>query len=288
MCKSKKNNFFKRLVSGLICIMLCDQVFSIPSNAMKDTADVSLEAYADEYESTSNVLESEMEKEIALDLDEESLTENTENEVLDEESSAEDFDELSDTDESEEVKEDSNIDLELVEILDEDSSEADAEEVIEEEMFASVKTMGASALSISLTDEQIYIQQGSGWCLRASKAMMLRRRAALDGNENWNTIEQESFPPANTSYVDSAKGLNMTFGKIATFARHNEGRDQWGEAVAGNIRYYMDQHPEGVVIYISPTDGSWNNHAVLLTSYDAAGNFYCLDPAKSYGPNQET
>lgn len=110
-------------------------------------------------------------------------------------------------------------------------------------------------------------QQTSSTCTLASAAMMMRRRAYIDGLEDWDSLTESRLRRVAWSYVGlshefTMDGITVLYG---TFARDRSAEEQLRELLAG--------HPEGVVVY----DRS-KPHAILITDY-TDGVFYCSDPS---------
>lgn len=132
--------------------------------------------------------------------------------------------------------------------------------------------MAISALAETINDDNVFVKQSaSGKCTLASAVMMMRRRAIVDGNADWETITESTL--SSSAWINGT-GLRNGFsymGMTVTGTRDFvSGSDKKASLIA-----LLDKHPEGVVIY---DDGI--PHAVLLTDYDAdTGTFYCADPA---------
>ena len=130
-----------------------------------------------------------------------------------------------------------------------------------------------------INDNSVYISQTGNRCTLASAAMAMRRRAILDGNNNWNTITLSSAEKQmwqgglnlTATYTDASKGLNMTMKAYSVSGNISE-----------KLKTYLSAHPEGIVYYVYRGNGGWQ-HAVLLTSVDSSGTFYCMDPGR-YSP----
>ena len=135
-----------------------------------------------------------------------------------------------------------------------------------------------TAGAVDLNDPSVFVQQqGSSTCTLASATMLLRRKAVLDADANWQNITQSAVRK-----VAWTKGLawNFTYNGVhVSVMRRNSG---WaGSSLASKRQALIDllaAHPEGIVAYSTSTP-----HAVLLTDYDAnTGVFYCCDPAPYY------
>ncbi len=125
------------------------------------------------------------------------------------------------------------------------------------------------ALAVDLTvDAGFYFKQSrSGTCTLASAAMMLRRRAYLDGLSDWTSVTENNVRPAAW-----ANGLSHSFvyhDMQVGYATLPSGTQAKKEMLIN----LLAQHPEGIVLY-----DRTQPHAVLLTDY-TDGVFYGADPA---------
>lgn len=133
------------------------------------------------------------------------------------------------------------------------------------------KIVDAATFSDLNSDVMFFKQNTTSTCTLSSSAMMIRRAALLNGNENWADVtENNLYSTAWLSGVGlynsfSYAGINITSAQIAS--------DK--EQVMINL---LLQHPEGIVIYDYEKP-----HAILLTDY-TDGVFYCADPS-SAAPN---
>lgn len=112
-------------------------------------------------------------------------------------------------------------------------------------------------------------QQTNRTCTLASAAMMMRRRAYLDGLENWDSITESSLRRVAWSYV----GLSHDFTMLGIEVQHayfDEGR-----SVEDQLIEMLREHPEGIVVYNRNYP-----HAILVTDY-TGGTFYCSDPSSA-------
>ncbi len=126
---------------------------------------------------------------------------------------------------------------------------------------------GALAVDLNVDAGFYFKQSRGGTCTLASAAMMLRRRAYLDGLHDWVDVTENSV--RSTAW---AGGLSHSF----TYKAMQVG---YGTLPAGNaaktevLIQLLAEHPEGIVLY-----DRRQPHAVLLTDY-TDGVFYCSDPA---------
>ena len=138
--------------------------------------------------------------------------------------------------------------------------------------------LAATAGAVDVNDSSVFLkQENSHTCTLTSAVMMLRRRAVLDGDANW-----QATTIASVKKVAWPGGLawNFTYnGLHVTVARKSGG---WAggslETKRQALIQLLETHPEGIVAYSPSTP-----HAVLLTDYDyATGIFYCSEPAPTY------
>ena len=124
----------------------------------------------------------------------------------------------------------------------------------------------------------IFLKQKQGFtCTLCSAAMMLRRRAgldgkvALDGKPLWESITEESIE--SDAWINSDDGgLKSDFICYGMHTRSVGFKDSDNKK---NVLITMlKSHPEGLIIYNTNIP-----HAVLLTDYDDVNDiFYCADP----------
>lgn len=128
-----------------------------------------------------------------------------------------------------------------------------------------------AALAVDLNvDAGFYFKQSrGGTCTLASAAMMLRRRAYIDGLDDWYDVTENSV---RSSAWSGGLSHSFTYNEMqvgyATLPSGTEAKTQ-------ALIQLLNEHPEGIVLY----DRS-RPHAVLLTDY-TDGVFYCSDPAGS-------
>lgn len=134
-----------------------------------------------------------------------------------------------------------------------------------------VLTCLPAALALDMNvDAGFYFKQSrNGTCTLASAAMMLRRRAYIDGLDDWYDVTENTVRSSAWS-----GGLSHSF-------TYNEMQVAYATLPSGTAEKtqtlvtLLSQHPEGVVLY-----DRTRPHAVLLTDY-TNGEFYCSDPAGS-------
>lgn len=110
-------------------------------------------------------------------------------------------------------------------------------------------------------------QRTNSTCTLASAAMMMRRRAYLDGLENWDEINETSLRRVAWSYV----GLSHDFSMLGIEVQH--ANFDKGRSVEDQLIDMLKEHPEGIVVYNRHVP-----HAILVTDY-TGGDFYCSDPS---------
>lgn len=113
-------------------------------------------------------------------------------------------------------------------------------------------------------------QEKNTTCTLCAAAMMLRRRAILAEQSDWQSITETNV--GETAWAEGA-GLkwNFVYGEFEV----NRGTLPTGDDNAEFLIELLNAHPEGIVIYRSGK----NPHAVLLTDY-TDGEFICADPYK--------
>ena len=126
---------------------------------------------------------------------------------------------------------------------------------------------GAWAADLNV-DAGFYMKQSqSGTCTLTAAAMMLRRRAYLDGLSDWVDVTENSVRSAAWSnglaHSFTYKSMKVLY---ATLPSDNTVKTQ-------TLINLLAAHPEGIVLY-----DRTEPHAVLLTDY-TNGVFYCSDPA---------
>lgn len=110
-------------------------------------------------------------------------------------------------------------------------------------------------------------QERSNTCTLASAAMMMRRRAYLDGLDNWDTITESNLRRVAWSYV----GLSHDFSMLGIEVQHAYFDSD--RSVVDQLVEMLREHPEGIVVY-----NRHYPHAILVTDY-TGGQFYCADPS---------
>ncbi len=127
----------------------------------------------------------------------------------------------------------------------------------------------------AITDASVFLkQEKNNTCTLSSAAMLLRRRAYLEGNSNWASITESAIrstawaPGLYNSFKYA--GISVSSGKFSGSVSDRKSK----------LISLLSAHPEGIVIYMYG-DGL-KTHAVLATDYDSAtGIIYCADPANN-------
>ena len=117
---------------------------------------------------------------------------------------------------------------------------------------------------------EVFLKQKTDYtCTLAATAMLMRRRAMIEGKGNWSDITENALRPVAWTEGEGLKGTFSYNGITITAVRKNSGIPR------SELIDLLQKHPEGVVVHNDA-------HAVLLTDYDSkTGIFYCADP--SYG-----
>ncbi|MDR1299299.1 MAG: hypothetical protein LBJ84_03505 [Oscillospiraceae bacterium] len=119
----------------------------------------------------------------------------------------------------------------------------------------------------------VYLTQNTAVsCTLASMAMMLRRRALLDGRADWSSVTESSIKPTVWDKYGYANWINNNVAGYAT--------DSMETSNLQNVANLLKDHPEGIEAYFY-IKGTKKQHAVLITDY-RGGQFYCADPYSKY------
>ena len=138
-------------------------------------------------------------------------------------------------------------------------------------VLMAVMLPGALAVDLNVDAGFYFKQSRGGTCTLASAAMMLRRRAFLDGLTDWTDVTENSVRGSAWS-----GGLAHSFNYNAMQVGYATLPSSLQSKTAVLISL-LEQHPEGIVLY-----DRTQPHAVLLTDY-TNGIFYCSDPAGNIG-----
>ena len=134
-------------------------------------------------------------------------------------------------------------------------------------VLMAVMLPGALAVDLNVDAGFYFKQSRGGTCTLASAAMMLRRRAFLDGLTDWTDVTENSVRGSAW-----AGGLSHSFNYNAMQVGYSTLPSNNEEKKAVLIQL-LAEHPEGIVLY-----DRRQPHAVLLTDY-TDGVFYCSDPS---------
>ena len=101
--------------------------------------------------------------------------------------------------------------------------------------------------------------------------MMLRRRAIIDGNADWESITESTL--GSVAWINGT-GMRYSYSYMGMSVDVKSYSGMSAAEKKSALLALLDKHPEGIEIY----DGNIP-HAVLLTDYDAdTDTFYCADP----------
>ena len=124
-----------------------------------------------------------------------------------------------------------------------------------------------------INQDQVFFKQSQrGTCTLAATAMMLRRAALLNGEENWAQITEAS---CRAEFWIPGCGLpyNFSYGEMTVSHDTLPG----GEANKDILIDLLAEHPEGIMLHAACVP-----HGILLTEYKD-GQFYCADPSEYVG-----
>lgn len=136
-----------------------------------------------------------------------------------------------------------------------------------------------------LNNADVYMKQNHepSSCNLVANAMLIKRKAYLNGDSNWVNINKESIRGAAAVGSVSIRGSYVYDNKYSV-RRDNDiftGKDKKTVIID-----FLKNHPEGVVIhgndipYSIPDKGWRGPHAILITDYDPnTDTFYGSDPA---------
>ena len=163
-------------------------------------------------------------------------------------------------------------------------------------VFAATLTMPVSAapsVASQLANPNVYFKQTGKYCTLDSLAMVFRRKAIIDGNNNWNVITEKTMANYSNNwqpglagaakYKNAKYGLDMTSSSDSLYSmkKNNYKKNSSPQKIKAELKKQLDKHPEGIVLYIYESQKSgkakWE-HAVVLTGY-SGDTFYCVDPA---------
>lgn len=137
-----------------------------------------------------------------------------------------------------------------------------------------VMSINITAFATNIDDTSVFIkQEGSDWCTYASATNMIRRRALLDGSNNWSSYTDADL---RSSARASGGGMSNSFSYAGYGVKAENWKSKSTEQKKSSLISLLSSHPEGVVIYTF--DGTYT-HAILACNY-TNGTFYVNDPAK--------
>ena len=141
-------------------------------------------------------------------------------------------------------------------------------------------------LDKEINDDDVFIKQATTrTCTLASAVMMLRRRAILDGRQDWKSITEQAvrkiaWGSNGLAHHFSYTGMYVDITSLGDYPKTTSGTNS-KKSLLINL---LASHPEGISV------GTWRGtfgsqtHAILLTDYDSATDtFYCADPALGNG-----
>lgn len=137
-------------------------------------------------------------------------------------------------------------------------------------LLAALATTASAATYEALNQDEVFLKQEQrGTCTLASTAMMLRRAALLNGDENWAEITEAS---CRATFWRAGRGLpyNFSYGDLTV----SHARLPGGEANTQVLIDLLEEHPEGIMLHAACVP-----HGILLTEY-RDGQFYCADPSE--------
>ena len=138
-------------------------------------------------------------------------------------------------------------------------------------VMMAVMLPGALAVDLNVDAGFYFKQSRGGTCTLASAAMMLRRRAFLDGLTDWTDVTENSVRGSAWS-GGLAHSFNYNAMQVgyATLPSGTEAKKQ-------TLIQLLAEHPEGIMLHAACVP-----HGILLTEYKD-GQFYCADPSEYAG-----
>lgn len=140
-------------------------------------------------------------------------------------------------------------------------------------MLAVMVPSALAATYEEINQDQVFLKQEQrGTCTLASTAMMLRRAALLNGDENWAQITEAS---CRAEFWIPGCGLPYSF----SYGEMTVGHETLpgGAANEAVLIELLEAHPEGIMLHAACVP-----HGILLTEYKD-GQFYCADPSEYVG-----
>lgn len=140
-------------------------------------------------------------------------------------------------------------------------------------MLAVMVPSALAATYEEINQDQVFLKQEQrGTCTLAATAMMLRRAALLNGDENWAQITEAS---CRAEFWIPGCGLPYSF----SYGEMTVGHETLpgGAANEAVLIDLLEAHPEGIMLHAACVP-----HGILLTEYKD-GQFYCADPSEYVG-----
>lgn len=141
---------------------------------------------------------------------------------------------------------------------------------------------------MNVNDADVYLKQNlvKSDCNVTSQAMLLRRRAYIEQDPNWSTVNQTAIRPQIT-LPDARKSpkhrYTYTNGYNSYDVQVYSGNDFPASQRKQILIEQLKIHKEGVVIWGPTVLGPNWPHAILITDYDTeTDTFYCAEPADNY------
>ena len=119
-------------------------------------------------------------------------------------------------------------------------------------LLAAMATTAGAATYEEINQDAVFVKQSQrGTCTLASTAMMLRRAAMLNGDENWVSITEAS---CRSAFWLAGRGLpyHFTYGTMTV----DHARLPGGQANRQVLIDLLAEHPEAVVIPVKLRDGT--------------------------------
>lgn len=195
-----------------------------------------------------------------------------------------------------------NSQVEKTTVISEDHSSSGVEEKARADAIIDV-TKNPSATekeAVNISSEFFEPQIAKGDCNVTSQAMLLKRLMYIKGDDNYanvnrNTVRGSVTGSSSSESKDVLAGYNYGEYHVSCYAKddafinkyENNPSYHYGTGFVNlesnqkkeRLKLLLDEHPEGIVIWGKYATKYGGAHAVLLTSYDEDGQFYCADPA---------
>ena len=114
-------------------------------------------------------------------------------------------------------------------------------------VLALVLTMiPASALAETINDDNVFLMQsGSGKCTLTSAVMMLRRRAIIDGNADWESITESTL--GSVAWINGT-GMRYSYSYMGMSVDVKSYSGMSAAEKRSALLALLDKHPEGIEI----------------------------------------